>query len=198
VRRAAERSRCRYDTDASGTCWYKTEPEATVSAGGFVGNYYHLLIDFATRVLFAMSRDGCKSATLHVPGYYPHYKPFRLVSKRDHAGRHGWDAVSNWSAYGYRARERGSQLALGATATSAQTVAAALFGPHTGHSLDVRFVPSSDALCEHPGKLVALFTRDAQSHISLHLAQYCAHRVSHATSDISHFGRIPYRYHVPS
>lgn len=58
---------CRYDASPwhrTGTgCTYKTQISAWLSQAGQSFEYYHFLIDFAPRLLFAMSRDGCLNVT---------------------------------------------------------------------------------------------------------------------------------------
>ena len=82
---------CRFDDDHSGStaslprhCVYKTEVEASLSMAGNAWEYYHFLIDLAPRVLFAMRRDRCGSATLAAPGWHPQHSKgtFSLTSTR--------------------------------------------------------------------------------------------------------------------
>ena len=78
---------CRFDDDAhsgDGRCRYKTEVEASLSVAGRAWEFYHFLIDFAPRILHAMARDGCASAELAAPGWYPQHVhgTFALASRR--------------------------------------------------------------------------------------------------------------------
>ena len=78
---------CRYD-EPGPACIYKTSGIAWLSQVGNAWEYYHFLVDFMPRLLFAMERDGClppddqqsvaspKTTVLRVPGWPPHSKVF--------------------------------------------------------------------------------------------------------------------------
>jgi len=150
----ASSSKCRYDESPSFKCEYKTEPNARLTAGGAAHEFHHFLVDFAPRVLHAMDADGCSEATLSLPGYYPHNRPFRLTAARRHLTRHGWDDALSPShvARGTWLYNRSGEEATAGPSTVEQ--AAFLFGAHATHRLHVRLVLSEKELCEQPGQLL--------------------------------------------
>lgn len=161
-------TRCRYDAGDAERCLYKVEHDAMLSAGGHSYEYYHFLVDLIPRMLHVVHRDGCETATLLLPGYYPVEHVFRLErggsSKR---ALFGWDMAAEASAVAHGEGSTSSTAtATATTGTSGitsgtvsklrSTAAAAttLFGPRASHRLQVNFTRRRAQQCEAPGHLI--------------------------------------------